>query len=65
MHVGKADALEIDFVATRADETLYAQVSASVIDAQTKQRERKPFNAVIDRPGKKLLLTLDRLGLGT
>lgn len=65
VRVGKADALEIDFVATRADETLYVQVSASVIDAQTKQRERMPFNAVIDRPGKKLLLTLDRLGLGT
>ncbi|WP_080800593.1 ATP-binding protein [Arabiibacter massiliensis] len=63
VRVGKADALEIDFVATSATETLYVQVSASVIDAQTRQRELAPFKAVAGKQGKKLLLTLDRLGL--
>jgi predicted AAA+ superfamily ATPase len=64
VRVGKTDALEIDFVATAADETLYMQVSASVIDASARQRELAPFKAVRDMRGKKLLLTLDRLGLG-
>lgn len=64
VRVGKTDALEIDFVATATDETLYVQVSASVIDARTRQRELAPFKAVRDMRGKKLLLTLDRLGLG-
>lgn len=64
VRVGKTDALEIDFVAASADETLYVQVSASIIDEHTRQRELAPFKAVRDMRGKKLLLTLDRLGLG-
>lgn len=64
VRIGKADALEIDFIAIRPSETLYVQVSASVVDANTRQRELAPFKALSGRPGKKLLLTLDRLGLG-
>lgn len=64
VRVGKTDALEIDFVATSPDETLYVQVSASIIDAHAKQREMAPFKAVKDMRARKLLLTLDRLGLG-
>ncbi|MEF9875752.1 MAG: ATP-binding protein [Gordonibacter sp.] len=64
IRVGKTDTLEIDFVAKRKDETLFVQVSASLMDAQTREREFAPFKAVSAKPGKKLLLTLDRLGLG-
>lgn len=64
VRVGKVDSLEIDFVATSVDETLYVQVSVSILDAQTKSREIASFKAVSGKPGKKLLLTLDRLGLG-
>lgn len=64
IRVGKTDALEIDFVATRQGETLFIQVSASIMDAQTRERELAPFRLVPAGRGRKLLLTLDRLGLG-
>lgn len=43
---------------------MYVQVSASVIDPETRKRELEPFKAVANKPGRKVLLTTDRLGLG-
>ena len=41
--VGKVENLEIDFVATKGDETLYIQVTQSMDDEKTRERELKPL----------------------
>ncbi|MBI9096685.1 MAG: ATP-binding protein [Sphaerochaeta sp.] len=41
--VGKVENLEIDFVATKGDETLYIQVTQSMADEKTRERELKPL----------------------
>ncbi len=41
--VGKIENLEIDFVATKGDETLYIQVTQSMVDEKTRERELKPL----------------------
>lgn len=64
LRVGKADSLEIDFVAERASEKLYVQVSASILDAETRRRELAPFRGVARKNARCLLLTYDRIGLG-
>lgn len=64
VRIGKMGSLEIDFIAKRTSETLYVQVSASIMDQTTRERELAPFRMISDNAGKKVLLTLDRLGLG-
>lgn len=64
VRVGKADSLEIDFVATNAKEVLYVQVSASMLDAKTRQRELAPLELLAKGQARKLILTLDSFGLG-
>lgn len=61
--VGKVDRTEVDFVARDGDNLHYYQVSASVLDAQTRERELKPLKAIKDNHPK-FLLTLDRVGVG-
>ncbi|NLW89448.1 MAG: ATP-binding protein [Clostridiaceae bacterium] len=57
--IGKAGrSAEIDFVAVRDKNTEYFQVSASVLDETTLQREIHPFGQVEDHYPK-YLLTLD------
>jgi Predicted ATPase (AAA+ superfamily) len=56
--VGKIDDAEIDFVAQNHEGNTYIQVSATVRDDKTLQRELKPLLAVKDNYPK-LLLTLD------
>ena len=56
--VGKAGALEVDFVAQRGDETLYYQVAATVRDEETLRRELRSLEAIPDNHPK-CLLTLD------
>jgi uncharacterized protein len=41
--VGKVDNLEIDFVATKGNETLYIQTTQSMADEKTRERELRPF----------------------
>ena len=60
IRVGKIGKAEIDFVATRkhadlTEEKLYIQVSASILDEHTRER---------DLSAKRMVLTLDRFGLG-
>ncbi|MFI3253845.1 MAG: DUF4143 domain-containing protein [Eubacteriales bacterium] len=62
--IGKIGEKEVDFVAEKMDELLYFQVSASVLDQGTKERELAPFEKIKDH-FPKVLLTLDEFGNGT
>ena len=61
--IGKLRNLEIDFIASNAQETRYFQVSQTVLDPTTLERELTPLRKVRDNHPK-ILLTLDRIGLG-
>ena len=69
IRVGKIGKAEIDFVATRkhadlTEEKLYIQVSASILDEHTRERELSPLLNARDLSAKRMVLTLDRFGLG-
>ena len=49
---------EIDFVATKDDNTLYIQVSESIIDPQTREREVRPFKSINDN-NTRIVVSLD------
>lgn len=57
--VGKIGSLEVDFIATKPTETKYFQVSASVLDEKTLERELAPLRKIPDHYDK-ILLTMDR-----
>ena len=57
--VGKIDNLEVDFVAQNYDEKIYYQVSASILDENTKKRELNPFDHIPDHY-EKVILTMDK-----
>ncbi|SEH37565.1 hypothetical protein SAMN05216583_1387 [Selenomonas sp. KH1T6] len=57
--VGKIGSLEVDFVATKPTETKYFQVSATVLDEKTLERELAPLRKIPDHYSK-ILLTMDR-----
>lgn len=57
--IGKTDSYEIDFVATKYKEKFYIQVSASIIDENTKIREIRPLLNIQDSYPK-YILTMDR-----
>lgn len=61
--VGKFNNAEIDFVASNAEETHYYQVSQTVLDEKTLERELAPLKSIQDSY-LKTLLTLDTVGLG-
>lgn len=61
--IGKVGNTEIDFVAKKGDETAYYQVTASLTDESTFNREMTPLRAVSDNYTK-TVLTLDRFSLG-
>ena len=58
VYIGKIDDVEVDFVAMNQDGNLYVQVSATVRDEATLERELKPLKLIKDNYPK-LLLTLD------
>jgi len=59
INIGKSGrGTEVDFVAVRDKQTEYYQVSASVLDEATLERELKPLNQIKDNYPK-LLVTLD------
>ena len=58
VYVGKIDSAEVDFVALNGDGITYIQVSASVRDSKTLERELRPLLNIKDSYPK-LLLTLD------
>ena len=61
--VGKLGDQEVDFVATNGDDRLYVQVTTSLTDLATRQRELAPLLAIPDSYPK-IVLSLDRLAGG-
>ena len=56
--IGRNDNKEIDFVAKSGSETYYIQVSYTIVDKSTKQREIDAF-AKLDDGYKKIIITMD------
>ncbi|MDR2885119.1 MAG: ATP-binding protein [Deferribacteraceae bacterium] len=63
VNIGKVADKEVDFIATNMSETVYFQVSASVLDSTTLARELEPLQKISDNHPK-FLLTLDEIGAG-
>ncbi|MCR5783891.1 MAG: ATP-binding protein [Clostridia bacterium] len=63
VNIGKVGMTEIDFVAVKGDSVRYFQVSASVVDEATFQREISPLRKINDNYPK-TILTLDKFTTG-
>ena len=63
MFVGSFRDQEVDFTAIRGNEVRYFQVSKTVMDDKTYNREIGPLKSVPDNY-EKTILTMDRFGLG-
>ena len=61
VNVGKLGESEVDFVCSSAEGVSYFQVSASVLDPATLERELAPLKKISDSHPK-FLLTLDKIG---
>jgi predicted AAA+ superfamily ATPase len=61
VRIGKLDTTEIDFVANGDNGTHYYQVSASILDEKTRERELASLQKIADNYPK-TILTLDRIG---
>ncbi len=57
--IGKIGSLEVDFVASKTDEKCYYQVSATIMDEKTRERELRPLESISDNYPK-YILTMDR-----
>lgn len=57
--IGKIGSLEVDFVATKKGEKIYYQVSATILNERTRERELRPLIAIPDNYPK-YILTMDR-----
>ena len=58
VYIGKVDRMEVDFIAIRDTDKEYYQVSLSVLDEATLQRELASLDAIKDH-NPKYLLTMD------
>ena len=58
VYVGKNEEKEVDFVVETGDDYIYIQVSLSVRDEKTLERELRPLETIQDHY-KKYLITLD------
>lgn len=63
VYVGKVGSQEIDFFVEKGDDRAYYQVSASVLDPLTYQREITPLKAVRDHYPK-YIVTMDEVPMG-
>ncbi len=57
--IGKIGSLEVDFVATKSNEKKYYQVSATILDEKTRERELRPLQSISDNYPK-YILTMDQ-----
>jgi uncharacterized protein len=57
--IGKVGTLEVDFIATKPKEKIYYQVSATIMDEETRERELRPLRAISDQYAK-VVLTMDK-----
>ncbi len=60
MTTGKYNEWEVDFVIERGGTKEYIQVSVSIVDEKTFEREARPLRAIDDNYPK-TILTMDRL----
>ena len=63
VNVGKWKELEVDFVARKGEARIYVQVTASMTDPSTFEREMRPLREIPDTYPK-IVLTLDRFSDG-
>lgn len=56
--IGKVDNSEVDFIASKADDKLYVQVTESMQSDEVRARELRPLQAIRDNY-EKIVLTLD------
>ena len=63
LNTGKAGNTEVDFIARKNDLIIYIQVTASLIESSTFEREIKPLQSIKDNHPK-YILTLDRFTAG-
>lgn len=59
VRIGKIGSFEVDFVAIKQSEKIYYQVSASILDENTKERELRPLENISDNYPK-IVLTMDK-----
>ena len=57
--IGKIGSLEVDFIATKSDEKIYYQVSATILDEKTRERELRSLESISDNYPK-YILTMDQ-----
>lgn len=57
--VGSLSGLEVDFVAMKAEKTVYYQVTATMLAEETRDRELRPLKAIKDNY-EKVVLSMDR-----
>jgi hypothetical protein len=56
--IGKIDNQEVDFIATKADEKKYIQVTENMNAPETRERELAPLRKIRDNY-EKMVITLD------
>ena len=61
--IGKIDNTEVDFIASKADDKIYVQVTESMKSEDVRARELRPLQAIKDKY-EKIVLSLDT-GLNT
>ena len=57
--IGKVGTLEVDFIATKTSEKFYYQISASILNEETRIRELRPLESISDQYPK-FILTMDQ-----
>lgn len=62
VYIGKINDLEVDFIAEKGDNKIYIQVSATIIDPNTFDREIRPLEKINDNYPK-YIITMDELPL--
>lgn len=63
VNIGKIGDKEVDFVARKNDDIRYIQLTASMVDEKTFEREMRPLREISDNY-EKLVLTLDNFTVG-
>lgn len=56
--IGKVDSMEVDFIAVKADDKLYIQVTESMADESARKRELAPLRKINDNY-EKIILSLN------
>ena len=59
VYIGKYNETEIDFIAIKPEETIYYQVSRSILDENVEEREKKSLLSINDNYSK-IILTMDK-----